>query len=68
MESGEVRERYLTGKNISMDFPMINGSFTGLKNRFGYAQVVDSVASSSSGTVSKIIWIYSLICSHHITS
>ncbi|XP_050366322.1 carotenoid 9,10(9',10')-cleavage dioxygenase 1-like isoform X5 [Argentina anserina] len=49
METGEVRERYLTGQKFSMDFPMINGNFTGLKNRFGYAQVVDSVASSTSG-------------------
>ncbi|KAM5565533.1 hypothetical protein ABKV19_019506 [Rosa sericea] len=49
METGEVRERYLTGKKFSMDFPMINGNFCGLKNRFGYAQVVDLVASSTSG-------------------
>lgn len=49
METGQVRERYLTGKKFSMDFPMINGNFCGVKNRFGYAQVLDSVASSTSG-------------------
>lgn len=49
MQSGEVRERYLTGKKFSMDFPMINGAFSGVKNRYGYAQVVDSIASSTSG-------------------
>ncbi|KAM1022451.1 hypothetical protein ACFX13_044098 [Malus domestica] len=32
-----------------MDFSMINGAFSGVKNRYGYAQVVDSVASSASG-------------------
>ncbi|CAN6682016.1 unnamed protein product [Malus baccata var. baccata] len=49
MQSGEVNEKYLTGKRLSMDFPMINGAFSGYKNRYGYAQVVDSVASSASG-------------------
>ncbi|CAN6540031.1 unnamed protein product [Malus baccata var. baccata] len=49
MQSGEVNEKYLTGKRLSMDFPMINGAFSGYKNRYGDAQVVDSVASSASG-------------------
>ncbi|GMY17585.1 carotenoid 9,10(9',10')-cleavage dioxygenase 1 [Fagus crenata] len=30
---------------------MINGYFTGVKNKYWYAQVVDSVASSTSGSV-----------------
>ncbi|XP_050366321.1 carotenoid 9,10(9',10')-cleavage dioxygenase 1-like isoform X4 [Argentina anserina] len=51
METGEVRERYLTGQKFFMDFPMINGNFTGLRNRFGYAQVVDSVATSTPGSL-----------------
>ncbi|KAB2629621.1 carotenoid 9-10-cleavage dioxygenase-like [Pyrus ussuriensis x Pyrus communis] len=29
MQSGEVSERYLTGKRFCMDFPMINGAFSG---------------------------------------
>ncbi|KAH7524180.1 hypothetical protein FEM48_Zijuj06G0091800 [Ziziphus jujuba var. spinosa] len=49
MKTGQVTERNLTGTEFSMDFPMINGNFTGLKNRFGYTQVVDSIASSTSG-------------------
>ena len=49
MQTGEVRERNLTGIEFSLDFPKINGNFTGVKNKYGYAQVVDSVASSTSG-------------------
>lgn len=49
METGNVRERYLSGTEFSIDFPMINGDFTGLKNKYGYTQVVDSEASSTSG-------------------
>ncbi|KAF3446046.1 hypothetical protein FNV43_RR11224 [Rhamnella rubrinervis] len=49
MRTGQGRERNLTGTEFSMDFPMINGNFTGLKNRFGYTQVLDSTASSISG-------------------
>ncbi|KAB2629505.1 carotenoid 9-10-cleavage dioxygenase-like [Pyrus ussuriensis x Pyrus communis] len=49
MQSGEVSERYLTGKRFCMDFPMINVAFSGVKNRYGYAQLVDSIVSSASG-------------------
>ncbi|XP_076886395.1 carotenoid 9,10(9',10')-cleavage dioxygenase 1-like [Bidens hawaiensis] len=49
MKTGEVKERFLTGKSHSMDFPMINENFTGLKNIYGYAQTVDLDASSYSG-------------------
>ncbi|XP_024986932.1 carotenoid 9,10(9',10')-cleavage dioxygenase 1-like [Cynara cardunculus var. scolymus] len=49
MKTGEVKERYLTGTTHSMDFPMINEHFMGLKNKYGYAQAVDSNASSISG-------------------
>ncbi|CAK7337629.1 unnamed protein product [Dovyalis caffra] len=49
METEDVKERYLTGTEFSMDFPMINGDFTGVKNKYGYAQVIDSSASSESG-------------------
>ncbi|XP_030452725.1 carotenoid 9,10(9',10')-cleavage dioxygenase-like [Syzygium oleosum] len=49
MKTGEVKERNLTGTKYSMDFPMINGNFTGLKNKFGYTQVADLSASSTSG-------------------
>ncbi|KDP34146.1 hypothetical protein JCGZ_07717 [Jatropha curcas] len=49
LETGQVKERYLSGTEFSMDFPMINGDFTGLKNNYGYTQIVDSEASSTSG-------------------
>ncbi|KAI3687762.1 hypothetical protein L1987_81465 [Smallanthus sonchifolius] len=49
MKTGQVIERFLTGKLHSMDFPMINESFTGLKSKYGYAQTVDLDASSFSG-------------------
>ncbi|CAI0388386.1 unnamed protein product [Linum tenue] len=48
LETGEVKERNLTGKTeASMDFPIIHPAFTGLPNRFGYTQTVDSEASSA---------------------
>ncbi|CAM8949539.1 unnamed protein product [Rhodiola kirilowii] len=48
-ETGDVRERNLTGTEFAMEFPIINDEFTGSKNIFGYTQVVDSVASSIAG-------------------
>ncbi|WRX34971.1 Carotenoid oxygenase - like 10, partial [Theobroma cacao] len=49
MRTGHVKERNLAGTQFSMDFPVINGAYTGLKNKYGYAQVRDCIASSSSG-------------------
>ncbi|KAG8375584.1 hypothetical protein BUALT_Bualt10G0115700 [Buddleja alternifolia] len=49
MQTGEVAEMNLTGSEYSMDFPMINEKYIGIKNKFGYTQVVDSNASSISG-------------------
>ncbi|KAK2970502.1 hypothetical protein RJ640_013574 [Escallonia rubra] len=49
MTTGEVVERNLTGTEFSMDFPMINENVMGVKNQYGYSQVVDSTASSTSG-------------------
>ncbi|XP_027182326.1 carotenoid 9,10(9',10')-cleavage dioxygenase 1-like [Coffea eugenioides] len=49
MKSGEVKGKYLTGTEFSMDFPIINEKFTGVKNKYGYTQVIDSAASSISG-------------------
>lgn len=49
MVSGEVEERNLTGTEFSMDFPFINEERTGLKHKYGYTQVIDSVTSSCSG-------------------
>ncbi|KAJ8644831.1 hypothetical protein MRB53_006579 [Persea americana] len=49
METGAVSEKNLTGTDFSMDFPMINEGFTGLRSKYGYTQVVDLMASSSCG-------------------
>ncbi|KAL9440238.1 hypothetical protein AB3S75_018988 [Citrus x aurantiifolia] len=49
MQNGDVKERNLSGNKVSMDFPMINGGYTGIKNKYGYTQIVDSIASSASG-------------------
>ncbi|PSR91263.1 Carotenoid 9,10(9',10')-cleavage dioxygenase [Actinidia chinensis var. chinensis] len=49
MVTGEVRERNLSGTYFSMDFPVVNADFIGLKHKYGYTQVVDSEASSSCG-------------------
>ncbi|CAA2994053.1 carotenoid 9,10(9, 10)-cleavage dioxygenase 1-like [Olea europaea subsp. europaea] len=49
MLTGEVKEKYLTGTEFALDFPFINEMFTGLRNKYGYAQVVDSDASSTAG-------------------
>ncbi|KAK9079455.1 hypothetical protein SSX86_001126 [Deinandra increscens subsp. villosa] len=49
MKTGQVKERFLTGKSQSMELPVINENFTGLKNKYGYAQIADLDASSLSG-------------------
>ena len=49
MATGQVKEKYLTGTDFSVDFPFINADFTGLKHKYGYIQVIDSMASSISG-------------------
>ncbi|GFZ16213.1 hypothetical protein Acr_25g0006220 [Actinidia rufa] len=48
-QTGKVKERNLIGTQFSVEFPMINENFIGIKNKFGYTQVVDSIASSNSG-------------------
>ncbi|KAM0938555.1 putative 9-cis-epoxycarotenoid dioxygenase [Dioscorea sansibarensis] len=49
MKNGGIKERFLTGKEFSIDFPMINENFIGLRNKFAYCQVADSIASSDCG-------------------
>ncbi|KAF7817127.1 carotenoid 9,10(9',10')-cleavage dioxygenase 1-like [Senna tora] len=54
LQTGEVKEKDLTGGKVQyMDFPMINPNFLGIKNRYGYTQVVDPIASSTAGSVPK---------------
>ncbi|KAI4354022.1 hypothetical protein L6164_002923 [Bauhinia variegata] len=45
MQTGEVKEKFLTGEQYLLDFPLINENFTGIKNKYGYAQVVDPPGS-----------------------
>ncbi|XP_039060430.1 carotenoid 9,10(9',10')-cleavage dioxygenase-like [Hibiscus syriacus] len=49
MQTGDVKERNLTGTDFALDFPFINEAFIGLENKYGYSQVRDSIASSASG-------------------
>ncbi|KAF0901550.1 hypothetical protein E2562_003528 [Oryza meyeriana var. granulata] len=49
LKSGTTKEGYLTDEKVAMDFPVINEDFVGVKNKYGYAQVVDSVATSKIG-------------------
>ncbi|KAJ8773638.1 hypothetical protein K2173_005884 [Erythroxylum novogranatense] len=49
METGDTKEKYLTGTEFSMEFPFINEELTGVRNKYGYAQLIDSDASSQSG-------------------
>ncbi|KAF8028632.1 hypothetical protein BT93_E1312 [Corymbia citriodora subsp. variegata] len=49
VETGEVQESNPTGTEFSMDFPFINADFNGLRNKYGYAQVINSKSSSESG-------------------
>ncbi|XP_056161079.1 uncharacterized protein LOC130135582 [Syzygium oleosum] len=49
MEIGEVQESNLMGTEFSMDFPFINAILTGLLNKCGYTQVINSKSSSKWG-------------------
>ncbi|KAL0311968.1 UNVERIFIED_CONTAM: Carotenoid 9,10(9',10')-cleavage dioxygenase 1 [Sesamum radiatum] len=51
MKTGQVKEKYLVALDFAMDFPVINDNFIGVKNKFAYAQLVDSAASSAAGMV-----------------
>lgn len=56
LETLEVKERDVTGTEYSMDFPMINEGFTGLKHQYGYTQVIDSIASSNAGNLIMLLF------------
>ncbi|CAL5044427.1 unnamed protein product [Urochloa decumbens] len=49
LESGTTKECYITSEKVAMDFPVINDKFTGIRNKYGYAQVADSLATSKTG-------------------
>lgn len=54
MESGSVREGYITSEKVAMDFPVINDRFIGIGNKYGYAQVADSLATSKTGNILNV--------------
>lgn len=59
MKTGLVKDQsYLTGTEFSMDFPFINQKITGLKNKYGYVQVVDSNSSSVAGKILSLCCHY----------
>ncbi|TVU32990.1 hypothetical protein EJB05_24758, partial [Eragrostis curvula] len=49
LESATTNEGFISSEKIAMDFPVINENFTGIRNSYGYAQVVDSEATSKTG-------------------
>lgn len=55
LRTGEVKEKCLIHQSIFMDFPFINLRFTGLPNKFGYAQLLHSSASSNSGILRRFV-------------
>lgn len=58
METGEVKERNLSGTDFSIDFHVIDEKYTGLKHKYGFTQVIDSTTSSIAG-IKKMIKILS---------
>jgi len=51
LENGSVHEGYITSEKVAMDFPVINDKFVGVQNKYGYAQVADSLATSKTGNI-----------------
>ncbi|KAF8689841.1 hypothetical protein HU200_041472 [Digitaria exilis] len=49
LENGTTSEGYIISEDVAMDFPVINENFTGIRNKYGYTQVVDSVTASKTG-------------------
>ena len=51
LENGSVHEGYITSEKVAMDFPVISDKFVGVQNKYGYAQVADSLATSKTGNI-----------------
>ncbi|CAM0950970.1 unnamed protein product [Alopecurus aequalis] len=50
LERKTVSGKYLNGTERSLEFPMINNHYTGVHHSYAYAQIVDSVTRSGSGS------------------
>uniref|UniRef100_A0A8I6WPC1 Uncharacterized protein n=1 Tax=Hordeum vulgare subsp. vulgare TaxID=112509 RepID=A0A8I6WPC1_HORVV len=48
-ETKTITGEYLTGRECSLELPMINNHYTGLHHSYAYAQIVDSVTRSGEG-------------------
>ncbi|XBJ21601.1 hypothetical protein VPH35_000123 [Triticum aestivum] len=48
-EKKTVSGEYLTGRECSLEFPMINNNYTGVRHSYAYAQIVDSITRSGEG-------------------
>jgi carotenoid cleavage dioxygenase len=55
LESGSMNEGYITSEKIAMDFPVINDKFIGIRNKYGYAQVADSLATSKTSNILTLV-------------
>jgi len=49
LKTRTVAGKYLTGKEVALEFPVINNKYVGLRHKYAYAQVVDSPASLAGG-------------------
>ncbi|KAL6655771.1 hypothetical protein ACP70R_006597 [Stipagrostis hirtigluma subsp. patula] len=47
LKTKAVSGEYLTGTEFSLEFPMINNQYTGLRHSYAFTQIVDSLTSSS---------------------
>lgn len=56
MKTGEVAETNLTGAKYSMEFPMINETYNGRRNKYGYTKVVNPKLSTISGSHYYVTW------------
>lgn len=50
LKTGAVKGKYITGKDVALEFPVINDQFAGLHHSYAYAQVVHSTASLAGGS------------------
>ncbi|KQJ98059.1 hypothetical protein BRADI_3g34720v3 [Brachypodium distachyon] len=50
LKTGAVKGRYITGKDVALEFPVINNQFSGLHHSYAYAQMVHSTASLAGGS------------------
>uniref|UniRef100_A0A0D9X789 Uncharacterized protein n=1 Tax=Leersia perrieri TaxID=77586 RepID=A0A0D9X789_9ORYZ len=49
LKSRAVTEKYLTGTDVALEFPVINDKYVGLPHKYAYAQVVDAEGSMAGG-------------------